>query len=117
MKTSQMSAVVLVEPLPGIQRRTLVFNPDVMICHFSQRAGARIPIHDHVAVQAGYVIQGRMRFFLDDGTSFDAVAGDAYLFESWERHGSEALEDSELVESFTPSRPEYENPPLSAQES
>ncbi|MCX6934836.1 MAG: cupin domain-containing protein [Verrucomicrobia bacterium] len=117
MNPTRMMAVVPVQALEGIERRTLVFNPDVMICHFSQRAGARIPIHDHVAVQAGYVVRGKMRFFLGDGTSFEAIAGDAYLFESWERHGSEALEDSELVESFTPSRPEYETPPPFGQES
>ena len=36
-----------------------------------------------------------------------AVAGSSYAFDPWEHHGAEALEDSEVLEFFTPMRPEY----------
>lgn len=93
--------------LEGTTRTTLCYNDDLMMCHFRMRKGARIPLHDHVAVQSGYILQGAVRFSTADGQNFVARAGDGYLFDSKEAHGSEAMEDSELIECFTPMRPEY----------
>jgi len=95
-----------VEQLPGIRRTTLCWDEASMLCHFHQTPAARVPMHSHPAAQNGYVVRGRVRFFLDDG-EFVVGPGDAYLFAGGQRHGSEALEESELVEVFTPMRPEY----------
>ena len=35
------------------------------------------------------------------------VPGDSYVYDSMEFHGSKVLEDTELIECFTPIRPEY----------
>lgn len=96
-----------VEMMEGTTRTTLCYNNELMMCHFHMRKGARIPLHDHVAVQNGYVLRGAVRFFTANGQDFVARAGDGYLFDSKEAHGSEAMEDSELIESFSPMRPEY----------
>lgn len=96
-----------VEMLPGLRRTTLAYNPDLMLCHFRMVRGAQVPLHHHRAVQNGYVLAGRLRFFHADGTFDDVGPGDSYVFDSEEVHGSEALEDSEFVENFTPCRPEY----------
>lgn len=37
----------------------------------------------------------------------EAGPGDAYLFGSNEPHGSDALEETDLLEFFVPARPEY----------
>lgn len=96
-----------VEMLPGIFRTTLSYNAQMMLCHFTMRKGAKIALHNHAAAQNGYVIKGKVRFFTKDGNDFIAVPGTSYTFDSEEFHGSEVLEDTELVESFTPMRPEY----------
>ena len=103
----RLGASPAVEIRPGISRSTLVYNSDNMLCHFHEEAGARVDLHTHVAVQSGYVLRGSVRFFDADGTERVLGPGDAYLFSSNEPHGSVALEETELVECFTPLRPEY----------
>lgn len=95
-----------VEQLPGIRRTTLSWDEASMLCHFHEEPGARVPLHSHPAAQNGYCLRGRVRFLLADG-EFTVGPGDAYLFRGGEAHGSEAIEESELIEVFTPMRPEY----------
>ena len=92
---------------PGIDRVTLAYNKDLMLCYFYLAKGSKLELHRHVAVQNGYVIKGKVRFLKEDGSSFMVGPGDGYVFDSNEMHGSEVLEDSELIECFTPMRPEY----------
>lgn len=96
-----------VEMLPGIFRTTLAHNSQLMLCHFQMKKGAHIPLHSHAAAQIGYVIKGKVRFFTKDGAEIIAESGSSYVFASNEEHGSDVLEDAELIECFTPMRPEY----------
>ena len=36
-----------VEMLNGIFRKTLVYNNNIMLCHFLLQKGAKVPIHSH----------------------------------------------------------------------
>lgn len=92
---------------PGITRTTLSYDKDIMVCHFSMNKGAAIPLHDHQAAQSGYIISGRVKFFREDGSHFIAETGTGYTFSAWEKHGADVLEDSEVIEAFSPMRPEY----------
>ena len=96
-----------VENPPGILRRTVAYNDQLMLCHFALRAGSRIPLHSHASTQNGYLIRGRVRMLWEDGRELLAEPGTGWCFASNERHGAEVLEDSEAVECFTPARPEY----------
>jgi quercetin dioxygenase-like cupin family protein len=96
-----------VEMLPGIYRTTMSYNETIMLCHFLMKRGSKIPLHNHDAVQNGYIINGKLRFFKEDESSFIAESGSGYVFNSNEPHGAEVLEDSEVVECFSPMRPEY----------
>jgi quercetin dioxygenase-like cupin family protein len=98
-----------VEGPPGIFRTTLVYNDDIMLCHFLLTNGAEVPLHRHPAVQSGYVISGRLRFRRGEGgrDTFLAGPGSGYLFRSNELHGAEVLEEAEAVDCFTPPRPDY----------
>jgi quercetin dioxygenase-like cupin family protein len=96
-----------VESPPGIFRTAMAWNAQTMLCHFVMKAGARIPLHHHVVAQNGYVVSGRVRFQRGDGSHFEATAGVGYCFGPDEQHGAEVLEDSEVIECFSPMRPEY----------
>jgi transaldolase len=96
-----------VEIRPGIFRSTLVYNQDNMLCHFHENAGAPVDLHTHVAIQCGYVLHGKVKFFDAQGNERILVPGDGYLFNSNEPHGSVALEETDLIECFSPARPEY----------
>lgn len=98
-----------VEMLSGIFRTTMSYNDSSMLCHFRLEKGASIPLHQHEAVQNGFVIKGKVKFLQEGGKSILVEDGDGYIFESNEIHGSEVLEETELIECFTPMRPEYAN--------
>jgi uncharacterized cupin superfamily protein len=53
------------------------------------------------------VLSGKVKFFDADGNERILGPGDGYLFSSYEPHGSVAIEETELIETFTPARPEY----------
>ena len=108
MGAAELESVKAVEMKPGITRRTLVYNDEMMLCHFTLEQGVKLELHKHVAVQSGYVLKGKLKFIKGDGTSFVANAGTSYLFDSNEVHGiGEVCEPSEIIECFAPSRPEY----------
>ena len=97
------------EALPGIFRHTLAYNQDTMLCLFKLEKGEEIPLHNHVNVQIGYIIKGKIRFLSEHpDNEFIATTGDSYVFEADEMHGAEVIEDTELIEVFYPYRPEYE---------
>jgi quercetin dioxygenase-like cupin family protein len=95
-----------VEKPENIFRRTLAYNNEVMLCHFEMKKGANIPLHNHEHVQIGYVIKGALRFITEKG-DMPVKMGDSYVFNSYEKHGAEVLENSEVIEVFAPCRDEY----------
>lgn len=110
MKSKPVNSIETVNPTelrPGIQRKTLVYNSDNMLCHFHLEKGARLELHSHKAAQLGYVLSGKVEFIKEDGTSFIAVSGTAYIFQPWEKHGTIVHEDTDFIECFSPARPEY----------
>jgi quercetin dioxygenase-like cupin family protein len=110
MKQKNVDQVKAVEMLPGIARRTLAYNDDVMLCHFTFTAGAAIPLHEHAPSQIGFVISGRVRFIgATEADAFEVGPGDSYVVDSNVQHGAEVLEDTVLVEIFSPSRDEYKD--------
>lgn len=99
--------LVAVQQKPGLVRRTMSYNGDIMMCIFEQDTGICVDLHKHDAVQNGYVVSGKLKFFKEDGSFVIAEAGDSYAFESNEWHGSECLEHAVFIENFTPCRKEY----------
>ena len=107
---TKLEGLKVVEVFPGIFRRTMSYNAETMLCHFRMNKGARVPPHNHAAVQIGYVIAGRVRFQFGDGRSAVMEPGASYVFDSMETHCADVLEDSEVIECFAPMRPEYVTP-------
>ena len=99
-----------VENPPGVIRKTLSYNDEAMLCHFLLEEGARIPLHNHRATQIGYVVKGKARFLAaDKADEFESSAGDSYVFGPDVEHGTIALEQTEYIEVFTPSRDEFKD--------
>jgi quercetin dioxygenase-like cupin family protein len=106
--TARRSETETVEGPPGVIRTTIAWNDSLMLCHFTLKKGAEIPMHSHPAAQNGYLIRGKLRMVWETGREFVAGPGDGWCFASNERHRAVILEDCEAVECFTPSRREYE---------
>lgn len=96
-----------VQMRPGIERITLAYNRETMLCYFYLKKGSKLEMHTHLPAQNGLVVKGRIRFLKGNGESHLLKEGDAYLFPSMDPHGSEVLEDTELIEAFTPAREDY----------
>ncbi len=106
-KVAKRKEATPVESPRGIFRATLAYNDQIMVCFFTMKRGAVVPLHSHTAAQNGYVIRGKRRMTGETGDGFIAESGTGYCFSPGEKHGAEVLEDSEVIECFAPMRPEY----------
>ena len=91
---------------PGVTRRVLAYNSQLMCVenHFEQ--GAVGPAHSHPHTQITYVASGRFRFTIGDVTK-EVKAGDTLLKQNDIVHGCVCLEAGILVDFFTPMREDF----------
>jgi len=92
--------------IPGVRMRPLVHEEKTLLCEFRLDAGYSIPLHQHPYEQSGYLISGKLKFFIGD-ECFDAGPGDSWCVPENTGHRVTILEDSHLVEIFSPIRPDY----------
>lgn len=93
----------------GIERVTLTYGKDNMMCYFYIEKGAELAIHTHPQSQIGIVIVGRVDFVKGDGEVLELKSGDAYYFAPMDPHGLKTYEKTELIECFAPSRDDYKD--------
>jgi quercetin dioxygenase-like cupin family protein len=94
------------EPEPGLRREILAHSPAMMLVRHVMKKGWEGVAHSHPHEQMVYVISGCIRVTVD-GTSMDASAGDSFIVASNVRHQAFALEDSVVLDIFTPAREDY----------
>ena len=92
--------------ISGIDMKPLVFGEKTLLCKFHLKKGSLIPRHSHPNEQTGYMISGLMRFTIGDET-FDAGPGDSWCIPADLEHNAELLEDSVVIEVFSPVRDDY----------
>ena len=110
MKRLHIEDAGAVESPQQVFRKTLAYNDEVMLCSFSLKKGAKIPLHEHRASQIGYIISGLVDFLAEyEADRFIAKAGDTYVFDPHQKHGLIALEDTFYIEVFSPARKEYKD--------
>jgi quercetin dioxygenase-like cupin family protein len=95
-----------VEVFPGVIRRTLSGGERTTLCEITLYKDAVVPLHSHEDEQTGYVMRGRMIFKIGDEER-EVGAGVGYLALSNVPHTLTALEDSVVIEVFSPPRKGY----------
>ncbi len=93
---------------PGVRRRILAHNEDLMVVEFSFEKDAVGKLHSHPHVQASYVAEGSFEVTIS-GTTEILSAGQSFIVPSNAVHGVRALEPGLLVDSFTPARQDFLN--------
>ena len=89
------------------KRRTLT-GENLMITRYEVKVGASFETHSHPEEQMGYVIKGKIEFFVGDPEQLYVFEGGTFFhFESNEPHRSHVMEDSMVIDVFSPPRPEY----------
>lgn len=91
---------------PGVERKLLATGGQMMTAQLRFRKGAIGSLHSHPHEQIGYVVSGSFEFTLEGVVSV-LKAGDSYYVPSGAIHGVQALEDSLLVDVFTPQRQDF----------
>ena len=118
------------EVTPGIHRRFLTASR-VTVARFTLGRGTSVPVHSHDHEQISYVVRGALRFHLggpaaaagpsasaavaDAGSSpverdaKDLIvrAGEVLEIPSWIEHSVDALEDTEVIDVFSPVRQDW----------
>ena len=94
------------EKLKGVKLKTLTYGNKTLMASIKLSEGAIIPQHQHLHEQTGFLISGNLEFIID-GDIFIAGPGDSWTILENILHGVEALEESIIVETFSPVREDY----------
>lgn len=94
------------ELVDGITLTTSAYGEKTLMGRFHLVKGAKIPAHSHPHEQTGVMISGKLRFLVE-GTVMDVETGDSWCLKGGIEHSAEALEESVIIEVFSPLREEY----------
>ena len=88
---------------PGIKRRTVAHGAKMYQMLAQLEAGSRMPAHQHPEEQIVHVLSGRMRLLVD-GTPHELTAGQTYYLAGNVPHGVETIEETTVLDTFSPPR-------------
>lgn len=90
----------------GVTYKTPVYGEKTFLSEFKLTKGHNIPTHSHPHEQTGYMVSGHVIFVIN-GERFDSLPGSTWSIPGYVDHSVEVLEDSIVVEAFSPVREEY----------
>jgi len=106
IKLVEQKEAKLFSPEAGLSRQVLAYNNEMMLVRHLMEKGWVGARHSHPHEQLVYVISGHLRFVGGDKT-FDVRAGDSFVVPGGMEHQASALEESEVLDVFSPYREDY----------
>jgi quercetin dioxygenase-like cupin family protein len=91
---------------PGASRKILARGGGLMAVEVKFAAGCQVPAHTHRNEQVSYVVSGRIELSID-GRKELLGPGDTFYAGPDEQHGVNFLEDTIVVDVFTPQREDF----------
>ena len=95
-----------IEICPGIKRQTASSGKSMYQMTARLDAGSKMPEHHHPQEQIVHILSGRMRLIVD-GKPHELSAGDSFYLASHVPHGVETIEETRVLDTFSPPRDEY----------
>jgi quercetin dioxygenase-like cupin family protein len=92
--------------IAGVELTTLVHGEKTLMGRFNIARGSAIPGHSHPHEQTGFLVSGRLRFNVG-GEVTEVEPGDSWCIAGDVEHSADALEDSVIIEVFSPVREDY----------
>ncbi len=89
-----------------VKRQIVADGEKLMLVKFHFDLGGQVASHSHMHEQISYVVSGFVRF-TRDGKEIDVHAGEGLLLPSNSVHSAVAVEESTVVESFSPPREDF----------
>ena len=93
-------------PESGLKRRVLAYNDKLFLAEHQMVKGWVGTVHSHPHDQVVYVVRGHLKVSCK-GNSFEVRTGDSFVVRGGVEHGASAIEDSLVIDVFTPCREEY----------
>jgi len=94
------------EPETGLKRRVLAYNEKLFLAEHEMVKGWVGTLHSHPHDQIVYVVHGHLKLSCQ-GRPFEIRKGDTFVVRGGVEHGASALEDSLVIDVFTPCREDY----------
>ena len=91
----------------GVMRKVLSYSKNLMACELTFEKGAVGAPHSHPHEQIGYIISGRLVYQEDGQADKILGTGDTYYVAPNVVHGVQILEDTKLLDIFTPMREDF----------
>ena len=93
-------------PEPGLTRRVLAYNEKLFLAEHQMVKGWAGAMHSHPHDQVVYIVRGYLKVNCL-GKSFELRTGDTFVVRGGVEHGASAMEDSLVIDVFTPCREDY----------
>lgn len=103
---TQPDDTIMSTPEQGLRRQVMSFTPNMMLVRHKMVAGWIGAKHQHPHEQMVYVVSGKIVLETPDA-KVDAATGDSFIVPGNTDHQAWALEDSEVLDIFTPYREDY----------
>ena len=94
------------KPEPGLTRKVMAYNDKLFLAEHQMIKGWVGTVHSHPHDQVVYVVRGHLQV-TSQGKTFEIRSGDSFVVRGGVEHGASALEDSVVVDVFTPCREDY----------
>ena len=106
MKTYSSSEIKKFDKRPGMIG-TFAHGDGVTLTHWTFDKDAVLAPHSHRHEQITYVASGKIRFDTESGETKIVEAGGFAVFAPNEAHGGTALENSVVLDAFSPAREDF----------
>lgn len=106
MKSHQLEEIKKFTQRPGLTG-SFVHGELLSLTHWALEEGAILAKHSHPHEQISFVISGKMQFDRQEQEPLIAIPGSFVIFSPNEEHGGIALEESIVVDAFSPVREDF----------
>src|SRR5215469_7212100 len=97
---------VELEDINPLFQRQLIVGQEVMLARVLLKKGCIVPLHSHVNEQLTYILEGALKFWVDD-REIVVRAGQVLTIPPNMPHKAEALEDTVDLDIFHPPRADW----------
>lgn len=91
----------------GVTRKVLSYSENLMAVELHFEKGAVGAKHSHPHEQIGYIASGKLIYQEDGSEDKELQTGDTYYVSPNVVHGIQVLEDTVLLDIFTPMRKDF----------